>query len=155
MDTVTITGSGLNYIIADIVKKYSQEKTYYHLKDELEQAYNDLLGLNNLWGELDDILNSPTLAFPSKNGEEIIQYYQSVFESSLFKNMISREYNVEYSAASHQNLLQDEIKRIGYRFLSLKKEEDTATLRGYSLTLGKAFYSSSQRTTLIRCISIP
>ncbi|WP_187262234.1 SIR2 family protein [Pontibacter beigongshangensis] len=139
MDTVTIVGSGFNYIIAGIVKQYTQEKSNYHLRIELEQTYDDLLRINNLWGELDDILNSPTLAFPSKNGEEIMQYFQSVFESSLFKNMMSRDYDIEYSAASHQNLLQNEIKRIGYRSTEFEKRGGYSNIKRLLPNLGENF----------------
>ncbi|MCC9165462.1 SIR2 family protein [Pontibacter harenae] len=139
MKTVAIIGSGLNYIIADIINQYSKESSKSHLKQELEQAHRDLLALNNLWGELDNILNNPSSAFPSKNGEEIIQFYQTVFESKLFKNMISRDYNIEYSVSSHRNLLQDEIKRICYRFTEFENKGGYSNIKKLLPHIGDNF----------------
>lgn len=141
MDTVTIAGSGLNYILASIVKQYSQDEPNYHFKKECEQIHHDLLELNSLWGELDDILSNSTSAFPSKNGEEIIQYYHSVLESTLFRNLTSRDYNVDYSAESHQNLLQDEIKRISYRFTEFKKRGGYRSIKKLFYNVGESFFN--------------
>jgi NAD-dependent SIR2 family protein deacetylase len=123
MRIVWFVGNGFNYMLANIVKLYSQEKSKSRLISDIERVHDELVNLNNLWGELDNILTSPSLAFPSSNGEEILQYFQTVFESPLFKNMLSRDYNIEYSENSHRNLLQDEIKRISYHFTEFENTE--------------------------------
>lgn len=130
MKIVCFIGSGFNYILADIVKPYN----IYTYNDS--PLHEEIIRLNKLWGHLDLLLSPFTRIYPTKNGEELLEFVASL--QKVYNNFIGRPDNGQLSALEFSARIQQSMLKVGRQFMTFETNKGYSHVHTALPNLGKA-----------------